>query len=480
MSNKLLIEASLFGYDTFFDKANYADTLGLLPAPAVNAVDRGWTALNLPAVPVLDLAAISGGIDLQDLTPYTIGTPLEGASITSAAHFYKGSLEGKETLVLAYRSTDDGAAEFAFQGAEVAPGIYGWDLYFNAHKDASVAALAFASNPANGIEQVLFTGHSLGGIIAELTAARLVGADAPFAALGEKTIVATFGSPGSTETLEGVSQLNVVHSDDFVAQLSALSPLFEAGGVAREGTDLVIDRPEAVLPDFAPEDLDTTEELFAASQDPSLKIEHQIDLYIDSAALLDSAESFIPGVRDALDDPFRWLNAEIDETIVGTDGNEFIRGGKGNDLIFTLEGNDFVSGYKGNDTLVGGPGRNKLHGGKGHDTLVDGPDNDVLIGDLGNDLIHITGGVNLVFGGSGRDTAVFDGKLDDFSVFAFGRTAVVSDHEDPTSRTTLSQVENLAFDDQSIALNKGAFTSMASVSVASADVDQLVITSDVG
>jgi hypothetical protein len=405
---------------------------------------------------------------------------LEGASITSAAHFYQGSLEGKETLVLAYRSTDDGPPEFAFQGAEVAPGVYGWDLYFTAHKDASVAALAYASNPANGIEQVLFTGHSLGGIVAELTAARLVGADAPFAALGEKTIVATFGSPGSTETLEGVSQLNIVHSDDFVAQLSALSPLFQAGGVAREGTDLVIDRPEATLPDFAPEDLDTAEELFAASQDPSLKVEHQIDLYIDSAALLDSAESFIPGVRDALDDPFRWVDAQIDKTIVGTDSTDFLRGGSGNELIFALEGNDFVFGNKGNDTLIGGRGLNSLYGGKGNDTLVDGPDNDILVGDRGNDLFQIGGGVNIVNGGKGHDTAVFDGNAEDFSVFAFGQTAIVSERDDPTSRTILSKVENLAFDDQQVALHKGAFGNLDFSSVASAEVDQLVITADSG
>jgi Ca2+-binding RTX toxin-like protein len=277
-----------------------------------------------------------------------------------------------------------------------------------------------------------------------------------------------------------VEQLNIVHTDDFVAQLSALSPLFIEGGAAREGVDLTVERPEVQLPDFNPQDLDTPEELIAASQIPGIGNEHPILVYIDTASLLESAESFVPVVRDALDDPSRWLNAEIDETIVGTDGNEIIRGGKGDELIFALDGNDIVHGNKGNDVLVGNSGLNRLDGGKGNDTLVDGLGNDILIGDRGNDLFYVTGGINIVNGGKGKDTAVFDGKIDDFSLFAFGQTAIVSERDDPTSRTILSKVENLAFDDQQVAFEKGAFGGLDSTSVASAEIDQLVITANIG
>ncbi len=469
MINRQLVEAALFGYDTFADVADYPSTPVLPKLPTGNAVDRGWVPLALQGLE-------SQGVDRVDIG-VQVGLP--SGTFTSAAHFYTGELEGRQTLVITYRSTDE-PNEFAFQGAEIAPGVRAWDLYFNAHKDASVAALTYAATPTNGIEQILLAGHSLGGIIAELSAARLIGDGAPFAPLAEKTLLVTLGSPGSTETVAGVEQLNIVHTDDFVAQLSALSPLFIEGGAAREGVDLTVERPEVQLPDFNPQDLDTPEELIAASQIPGIGNEHPILVYIDTASLLESAESFVPVVRDALDDPSRWLNAEIDETIVGTDGNEIIRGGKGDELIFALDGNDIVHGNKGNDVLVGNSGLNRLDGGKGNDTLVDGLGNDILIGDRGNDLFYVTGGINIVNGGKGKDTAVFDGKIDDFSMFAFGQTAVVSDRDDPSSRTILSQVETLTFDDQSIALNKGTLSSMASVSVASAEVDQLVIAADIG
>ncbi len=483
--NGQLVEAALFGYDTFADVGDYPSTPALPKLPTGNAVDRGWVPVPELTLPDPENANInlleSPGVDRADIG-VQVGLP--AGTFTSAAHFYTGELEGRNTLVITYRSTDE-PNEFGFQGLEIAPGVRGWDLYYAAHQEATVAALGYAvastldADPENDIQQILFSGHSLGGIIAELSAARLVGDGAPFAPLADKTLLVTLGSPGSTETVEGVEQLNIVHTDDFVAQLSALSPLFSEGGVAREGEDLVIERPEVQLPDFKPEDLDTPDKILAASQIPGIGDEHPIVVYIDTASLLESAESFVPGVRDALDDPFRWLNAGIDETTIGTDKTEIIRGRNADELIFALDGNDLVYGNNGNDVLVGGSGRNQLYGGKGNDTLVDGPGNDFLFGDSGNDLFFINGGLNIANGGSGKDTAIFDGTVGDFSIFAFGGIGVVSRVDDPTERTIVQSIEKLEFDDQLLALKGGTFQPVPEVAVASAAIDDLVITADV-
>ena len=477
MANKLLIEASLLSYDAYADAANYTGSADVPLRPTGNAVTRGWTPLTLGGL-------VPGGVDQKDIAAL-VRDPnfLPPGVITSAVHLYTGPLEGRQTLAIAYRGTDEGPNEFAFQGAQLPPNPFGfqfgWDLYYAAHAKEVAGALAFAADPANGIEQVLITGHSLGGIIGELTAARLLGPGSPLEPLADQTLIVTFGSPGSTESADNLNQLNIVHTDDFVAQLSALSPLFQAVGVSREGVDLQVERPEATLPDFRPQDLDTVEELFAAVQDPRLFIEHLLVVYLDTAELFDSAEAFVPTVSDAGADLFRWLDADIDRTIVGTSGSDLLRSGGGNDLVFARGGNDVVDGRGGDDVLIASGGNNLLQGGFGNDTLVGARGNDIMQGGPGNDRFYPGGGNNLVDGGLGFDTAVFDGPRDSFSILAFGSFATVSQGGPSPSRTILSSVEVLEFDDVTLAVDGGKLTPVAPSLVASVSLDDLVIAGDV-
>ncbi len=471
MTNNLLVEASLFGYDTFASVADYQSTPDLPKLPTGNAVERGWVPLALPGL-------ASPGVDLADVG-LSVGLP--AGTFTSAAHFYTGDLEGQKTLVVTYRSTDE-ANEFGFQGLEVAPGVRGWDLYFAAHQGATVAALGYAANPANGIEQILLSGHSLGGIIAEQAAARLLDSVPEFAGLGDKTLLVTLGSPGSTQVVQGVEQLNLVHTDDFVARLSDLSPLFIVGGAAREGLDLLIDRPEARLPNFKPKDLDTPEELILASQIPGIGDEHPILLYIDSAFLLDAAESYVPVVGDALDDPFRWLAAELDRTIVGADDQTVVMGTKGDDLVLPQASNSIAFGKEGNDVLVAaGLESTTLFGGKGNDILVGGLGDTGLFGGKGNDTMYVGGGNTFVDGGGGTDRAVFAGDLADFTVTTLRNSIFVNQDGDAPSATVLRNVALLEFDDQTLAFERGGLKPVVPepVAVASVQLDELVITSDV-
>ncbi len=83
-------------------------------------------------------------------------------------------------------------------------------------------------------------------------------------------------------------------------------------------------------------------------------------------------------------------------TIVGTPGNDVLRGtGKpdviaalrGNDKVRGLGGNDRVCAGRGRDAVYGGAGRDRLEGASGRDTLIGGPDRDALKGGRGKDTL---------------------------------------------------------------------------------------------
>lgn len=433
VDNPLLVEAVALSNDAYFDTPFYKvkdSFLGTAPM-------RGWVPLELgPIAP--------DGVQLVDLSPLA---PENLRPITSAAHVYVGELEGAKTLAISFRGTDEGDREFAFQGGfDPASGAFGWDAYAAAHAPLVVAALQYAGNPANGIERILLTGHSLGGIIAEQLTHAVV-ALTPLAAITE-TI--TFGQPGSRGTSDFADMLHIVHSDDFVARLSDLSPLFAVFGVRREGVDVPVDRPEATLPAFQPTDLDTPEEILAAALDPALKIEHQFAVYGDTALLLNEAERIVPGVEDHVGEPERWLSLPP--------GTRFVLGSaKADDLQATDGANEVVLGGRGPDRLVGNDQTNRLAGGHGADRLEGGGGDDILDGgaglDLidagaGNDRIFVSPGLDTIRGGAGTDTAVLPGDPGDFRIRVLGDAAIV--REPGAGRLALLRdVELLEFADGS-------------------------------
>ena len=99
--------------------------------------------------------------------------------------------------------------------------------------------------------------------------------------------------------------------------------------------------------------------------------------------------------------------------INGTEGNNRLTGGSGNDVINGNGGNDRLNGGAGNDTLNGGAGNDELHGGSGNDILDGGSGSDEVEGGSGNDRLIYNLAENNVIGkftydeyegGSGTDT----------------------------------------------------------------------------
>lgn len=74
------------------------------------------------------------------------------------------------------------------------------------------------------------------------------------------------------------------------------------------------------------------------------------------------------------------------DTLTGNDqSNDFLYGGKGNDVATGLIGDDFLFGQAGNDDLSGGNGADALFGGQDHDSMDGGLGRDYLAGGSGND-----------------------------------------------------------------------------------------------
>jgi serralysin len=83
------------------------------------------------------------------------------------------------------------------------------------------------------------------------------------------------------------------------------------------------------------------------------------------------------------------------DTLTGTDGRDWLNGGKWTDHIW---------GGAGNDMIYGGAGDDELHGGVGDDMIGGDDGNDILYGEDGNDTLQGAAGDDRLYGGAGNDT----------------------------------------------------------------------------
>ncbi|TXG82321.1 MAG: calcium-binding protein, partial [Sphingomonadales bacterium] len=125
-------------------------------------------------------------------------------------------------------------------------------------------------------------------------------------------------------------------------------------------------------------------------------------------------------------------------TETGTDGNDTLTGGDGDDRLVGLGGNDTLIGGAGVDFLLGGNNNDTLFGGVGNDTLNGDASNDTLAGGLGADALN---------GGSGLSD-VADYRFLDFGVL--DTAGVTASLRDPSANRGAAQgdtyidVENLS------------------------------------
>jgi len=104
------------------------------------------------------------------------------------------------------------------------------------------------------------------------------------------------------------------------------------------------------------------------------------------------------------------IGSDGDDTLTGTDGNDFIAGGDGDDTIDGRAGDDTLHGDDGDDTVDGGAGHDNVHGDGGDDDLDGGDGSDLVHGGTGDDTLQggdsADWGFDNLYGGFGSDSYV--------------------------------------------------------------------------
>jgi 2',3'-cyclic-nucleotide 2'-phosphodiesterase / 3'-nucleotidase / 5'-nucleotidase len=92
------------------------------------------------------------------------------------------------------------------------------------------------------------------------------------------------------------------------------------------------------------------------------------------------------------------------DSIFGDNGNDVIYGGAGDDIINGNNGNDLLFGESGVNSIFGGNGNDIIYGGANRDTITGDNGDDRLFGGAGNDILNGGAGANTLIGGAGNDT----------------------------------------------------------------------------
>ncbi|RYZ15249.1 MAG: heme peroxidase [Alphaproteobacteria bacterium] len=159
--------------------------------------------------------------------------------------------------------------------------------------------------------------------------------------------------------------------------------------------------------------------LFSAFQMPTLEMDPSLQLGADPA----QDNPFLPFAnlverRDANGVLIAAGDTETVAAYIRVNSNEHftIGGTEGNDTIVSGGGDDAIWGKGGNDRIEAGYGVDKVFGGEGDDIITnagtDIGEADFLHGNEGNDVIHGGSGLSLIFGNQGSDFIVTgpDGK----------------------------------------------------------------------
>ncbi len=103
---------------------------------------------------------------------------------------------------------------------------------------------------------------------------------------------------------------------------------------------------------------------------------------------------------------------DIQNTIVGTPGNDFLTGNDTNELFISETGDDTVLGEGGNDIIFGDEERDFIAAGRNNDIVYAGKQTDVVFGGKQDDRIFGDRNSDTLYGDRGSDTIVGDNGND--------------------------------------------------------------------
>lgn len=341
------------------------------------------------------------------------------------------------TIALVFRGTDSIADGYL---TDVQGGTTDWALILDQYHKLIEAFNNLISSL--DIQNVLVTGHSLGGALAEQFLAENYLSNSTSNYYG-----ITFGSPGIQQSAPYLSGnlAKIGHSGDGVFDLTFND--------ANNGFDVLIDRPD--LPDG---DIFFTEHRMPTYQSSVnyLAASEFLDEYLRSPGSYDLTFSRTGGtIAPSSEFGHFVIGSSNDDEILGGVNGDLLDGRFGADAIFGFDGNDLISGGPGedhlvgnrdNDTLWGGADADELDGRDGSDSLDGGTGDDTLVGGTGNDTLDGGFGSETV-GGNDTDTAVFSGSMYNYRLGPIEGGYVIYDAYGDDGTDTLIDIEKLQFAD---------------------------------
>lgn len=262
---------------------------------------------------------------------------------------------------------------------------------------------------------VTYTGHSLGGFLAQA-----VSAESPDAPEGE---VVAFNAPGAGG-FTTIPTANAFPSDRYTYIYSDPDQWGLVGGAIHSIGERLSSNVSYV-PGATGHALEA-----ADGKGLSQQLDAQTNLMsVQSSDFTDINQALLlTGLTGLLS----FIDGGIDEetggadTIVGTAGNDAVDGMNGNDDISGLAGDDLLMGSGGNDLIRGDGGADTVSGGAGADTLIGGTEADLILGSDGDDRLFGNAGDDFIFGGAGDDR-LFGGAGNDILTANGGQDTLYGD-----------------------------------------------------
>ncbi|WP_281406198.1 calcium-binding protein, partial [Methylorubrum extorquens] len=178
--------------------------------------------------------------------------------------------------------------------------------------------------------------------------------------------------------------------------------------------------------------------LFSAFQMPTLELDISKQLGADPV----SDDPFLGGFSKLIERVDANGDGIAESIRVNSNEHFTIGGTEGNDIIVSGGGDDAIWGKAGDDRIEAGYGVDKVFGGAGDDIITnagtDIGEADFLHGNEGNDVIHGGSGLSLLFGNQGNDFIVtgpdgkeaFAGTGDDFVLGGSGGDVLLGNEGD--------------------------------------------------
>lgn len=385
----ILIDVELIDFDLGFDGPNVSDfnflremvdaSLAVYPDQSGLFGDQSiWFPVHANQLAMPIVADESGDPRHQGQPDWTFSNgvfealPTLSSEYAAVAHVGEATIDGQHTVIVAFRGTDTIDAISWLQDV-----LTGWGPQLRTLHWASLLPLI------EGLEryldedpkiQLYFTGHSLGGALAQMALEHF--SDWP------DVRAATFGAPGAPTVLGSDPRIiHFEHTEDIIPIAGEASYLLPELAAQLLGLPFTPNTLSSLLSFEKPGEriLIPLDSLIDEGDDGLGVLEHNKEWYRDTLNTLIEVGSELRFVTANTYQAGEILRVAADPRSTNSFGgdlgspnspyDELLFGLSGNDEIHARSGDDVIDGGLGNDTIIGGEGIDIKTGGSGSDVF---------------------------------------------------------------------------------------------------------------